>query len=87
MVGRTILTLARVDSKGRVSLPREMHEIVGDVVEIKPVGKQSILIERARNPKRRKEVASLAKLLDKEPRRTGKPQNPSPDEMKSIWNE
>jgi hypothetical protein len=30
---------------------------------------------------------NLEELLDKEPRRTGKPDNPSPAEMKSIWNE
>jgi len=27
------------------------------------------------------------KLISKPPRRTGKPENPSPEEMKAIWNE
>lgn len=83
------MALARVDSKGRVSLPREIHEILGDMVELKPVGTQSVLLQRAKSSinKRKSEMANFAELLDKEPRRTGKPENPSADEMKSIWNE
>jgi len=32
-------------------------------------------------------TVDFVKLNDKEPKRTGKPENPSPEEMKSIWNE
>lgn len=79
---------AKVDSKGRLLLPREIHEMLGDVVELKLVGKKSVLLERARNPiSKKNETVDFAKLLDRDPRRTGKPENPNPDEMKSIWNE
>ena len=81
-----VVVVAKLDSKGRVSLPREIREIVGDVVEMKPIGK-SVLIRRAdvRISKRMNEVVDFVKLNDKEPRRTGKPENPSPKEMNSIW--
>jgi bifunctional DNA-binding transcriptional regulator/antitoxin component of YhaV-PrlF toxin-antitoxin module len=84
--------VAKIDSKGRVSLPREIREILGKIVEIRPVGKRKVLLSPAR--KGTKTGASRAirqenflKLLDKEPKRTGKPENPSPEQMKAIWNE
>ncbi|MGA2874743.1 MAG: AbrB family transcriptional regulator [Nitrososphaerales archaeon] len=83
------VVVAKLDSKGRVSLPREIREIVGDVVEMKPIGNMSVLIQRAdvRTNKRKNEAVDFVELNDKEPKRTGKPENPSPKEMKSIWNE
>jgi bifunctional DNA-binding transcriptional regulator/antitoxin component of YhaV-PrlF toxin-antitoxin module len=83
------MALAKVDSKGRVSLPREIQDIVGNMVEITPVGKDSAIIQRAKRPGggKKNKMREFAKLLDKDPRRTGNPQNPSTDEMKSIWNE
>lgn len=78
-----------MDSKGRVSLPREIREMLGSVVELKPVGKGKVLLSRTKissSKKRSKDgVENFSKLLDKQPRRTGKPENPDPQEMKSIW--
>ncbi|HZW57983.1 MAG TPA: AbrB/MazE/SpoVT family DNA-binding domain-containing protein [Nitrososphaerales archaeon] len=86
------MSLVKVDSKGRVSLPREFREMVGDTVEITPVGREKVLLSRASKSsakvrRKRSEARDFSQLLDKEPRRTGKPENPSPGEMKSIWSE
>ena len=83
------VVVAKLDSKGRISLPREIREMVGDVVEMKPVGNNRVLLQRAdvRMSKKKNETADFIELNDKEPKRTGKPENPSPNEMKSIWNE
>jgi len=81
--------IAKLDAKGRVSLPKEIREVVGDVVEMKTIGNNSVLLQRAdiRINKRKNETVDFVKLNDKEPKRTGKPENPTPKEMKSIWNE
>jgi DNA-binding transcriptional regulator/RsmH inhibitor MraZ len=84
------MALAKIDSKGRVSLPREIHEMLGDMVELKAIGKQRVLLSGVRKgsiEKKRKKKDNFAALLDTEPRRIGKPENPTPEEMKSIWNE
>jgi hypothetical protein len=61
---------------------------VGDTVELKPVGKGKVLISKVRKSEDKNSPLNenLLKLLDVEPKRTGKPENPAPDEMKSIWN-
>lgn len=84
------MALAKIDSKGRVSLPREIHEMLGDTVELKTIGKQRVLLSRvakSRGIKRKKDKGSFTIMLDTEPKRTGEPENPRPEEMKSIWNE
>ena len=84
------MALAKIDSKGRVSLPRDMHEMFGDTVELKTMGKQGVLLSRvskSKSVRRKKDNNSFTSMLDSEPRRTGEPENPSPEEMKSIWNE
>ncbi len=91
IIGGTLkrLALAKIDSKGRISLPREIRDLLGDTVELKPLGKQKILVTRSKRSTTGKKSGKdmFAKLLDSEPRRTGKPENPSPEKMKSIWNE
>ncbi|MFI5420258.1 MAG: AbrB/MazE/SpoVT family DNA-binding domain-containing protein [Nitrososphaerales archaeon] len=84
--------LAKVDSKGRVSLPREIREMLGEIVEVRPIGKRKVLLSPATKGTKtgaRKVVRqeNFLKLLDKEPKRTGKPENPTPEQMKAIWNE
>ena len=65
--------------------------MLGDTVELKQVGKEKVVLIRARKPKKGEGKAvkteDFVKSLDGEPRRTGRPENPSPEEMKSIWNE
>ena len=80
-----------MDSKGRISLPREIREMLGDTVELKQVGKDKVVLIRARKPMkgegRAVKTKDFVKSLNREPRRTGRPENPSPEEMKSMWNE
>ena len=65
--------LAKVDSKGRVSLPREIREILGDTVEVRAVGKRQVLLSPAtKGTKTRRSKVTVAeenfpKLLDEEP--------------------
>ncbi len=63
--------------------------MLGDNIELKPAGKEKVLPSRVKSAARKKgaEEHGFTKLLDTEPRRTGKPENPSPEEIKSIWNE
>lgn len=77
--------VAKLDSKGRIILPQEIRKIVGDVVESRPIGNNSVILKRAdvRVSRRKKEV-EFFKQNDIEPKRTGKPENPTPKEMKSI---
>ena len=41
------VVVAKLDSKGRISLPREIREMVGDVVEMKLVGNNRCILQRA----------------------------------------
>jgi hypothetical protein len=65
--------------------------MLGDTVELKQVGKGKVVLIRARKPKKDEDRVvkreDFVKSSDREPRRTGRPENPSPEEMKLIWNE
>ena len=81
--------VAKLDSKGRVTLPRGIREMIGDIVEIETVGSSSVILRRSRTRSRKtvNETKGFFKLVVNEPKRTDKPENPSPKDMKSIWNE
>ena len=71
----------KIDSKGRICIPAEIREQIGDVAVLKKTpggylivpGEQTDFLEEFR------------KVITSEPRRTGKPKLVSPEEMKSIW--
>ena len=71
----------KVDSKGRICIPSEIREEIGQTATLKKIsggymlipGKQTDFLEEFR-----RKIAS-------EPRRKGKPKLVSPEEMKSIW--
>jgi bifunctional DNA-binding transcriptional regulator/antitoxin component of YhaV-PrlF toxin-antitoxin module len=74
----------KVDSKGRVCIPAEIREQIGDVAVLKKTSKGYLLLP---GKKQEKEdfLEEFRKLMMSEPRRTGKPECVSPEEMKSIW--
>jgi len=66
-----------LDEKGRVTIPREFREELGEDVLVKKTEEGILLV-----PGKRKEFLTE---MEEEPRRTGKPANPSPARMKAIW--
>lgn len=71
----------KVDSKGRISLPPELREEVGDIVIVKKT-REGILLQRSQ---KRDFLEEFRKIITSEPPRTGKPENWSPRKMKEIW--
>jgi AbrB family looped-hinge helix DNA binding protein len=82
-VGKTLMTETVVDQRGRVLIPEEIRESAGlksgamvaiekarDVVVIKPL---------------RKHKRAWRQLCGLAPERTGKPEWPTTEEIKSIW--
>jgi len=71
----------KVDSKGRLCIPAEIREQIGDVAVLKKTPKGYLLL-----PGERKDfLEEFRKVITSEPRRTGKPKFASPKEMKAIW--
>jgi len=76
-------TAATIDAKGRILIPPEFREGLGDHIVIRKTEAGVILV-----PGRKEErVAEFLKVLESEPRRTGKPTNPGPERIKSVWKE
>lgn len=79
---------ATVDRKNRVRIPQDIADSIG----VKPGSKVAVVQKRGSLVilplKRRGEKTELEKLneiLTARPRRTGKPENWGPREMKRIW--
>jgi len=72
-----------VDQRGRVLIPEEIREDTGfqhgTVVEVEREGEQ-IVIKPIRTHKR-----AWKHLCGLRPKRTGVPEWPTPEEIKSIW--
>jgi len=73
--------IARIDSKGRLVIPEDLREDFGQMVVVKKT-EEGILLR----PTKAK-TSKLERILDSKPRRTGKPENPKPEEMKLAWKE
>ena len=73
--------IVKVDSKGRICIPAEIREEIGDTATIKKTPEGYLLIPS----KRQDPVEELRKIINSKHRRTGKPENWSPEKMKSIW--
>jgi AbrB family looped-hinge helix DNA binding protein len=71
----------KVDSKGRICIPAEIREEIGDSVTLKRTSEGILLVPG----KRKDAVEELRKIITAKHRRTGKPENWSPEKMKSIW--
>ena len=71
----------KVDSKGRICIPAEIREEIGDTVTIKKTQQGYLLL-----PGKQKDfLEEFKKLITSEPHRTGKPECWPPEKMKSIW--
>ena len=71
----------KVDSKGRICIPAEIREEIGDTATLKKTPEGYLIIPG----KRQDPVEELRKIITSKHRRTGKPENWSPEKMKTIW--
>lgn len=71
----------KMDSKGRICIPAEIREQIGDTATIKKTQEGYLII----SGKHQDVNEELLKIVNSEHRRTGKPENWSPEKMKSIW--
>jgi AbrB family looped-hinge helix DNA binding protein len=71
----------KVDSKGRICIPADTREELGNVVTFIKTPEGILLLP----VKRQDAVEELRKIINSKHRRTGKPENWSPEKMKSIW--
>jgi bifunctional DNA-binding transcriptional regulator/antitoxin component of YhaV-PrlF toxin-antitoxin module len=71
----------KMDSKGRICLPPDIREEMGDTV-IATRTPQGILIKAGR---KKEFIEEFNKIIATEPKRTGQPENWPPEKMKDIW--
>lgn len=71
----------KLDSRGRLYIPPEIREEIGDTVILRRTSK-GFLLTRGRSSDFLEE---FNKIIACEPPRTGKPENWSPKKIKSIW--
>jgi len=72
---------AKVDSKGRICIPAEIRDEIGNVVVFKKTSEGFLIL-----PGKRQDAAEeLEKIINSKHRRTGKPEDWSPEKVKSIW--
>ena len=72
----------RVDSKGRISIPPEVREEIGEVAVLKKT-REGFLI--APGGRKGDFFEDFRDAILSEPPRTGKPENWPPSRMKGIW--
>lgn len=71
----------KVDSKGRICIPAEIREEIGDTATLKRVPEGFLLLPG----KKEDATEKLRRIINSKHKRTGKPENWSPEKMKSIW--
>jgi AbrB family looped-hinge helix DNA binding protein len=71
----------KIDSKGRICIPAEIREEIGDTATLKKTPEGYLIIPG----KREDFLEEFKKVITSKHRRTGKPENWSPEKMKSIW--
>jgi bifunctional DNA-binding transcriptional regulator/antitoxin component of YhaV-PrlF toxin-antitoxin module len=81
MVGKMERVHLKIDSKGRLCIPPEIREHIGDVVVLKKTSEGYLIIPG----KPTDFLEEFRKVISSEPKRKGKPKLVSPEEMKSIW--
>ena len=71
----------KVDSKGRICIPSQIREEIGDTAILKKTSEGYLIIPG----KPRDFLEEFRKVISAEPKRKGKPRLVSPEEMKSVW--
>jgi len=71
----------KVDSKGRICIPLELREEIGDAVVLKKTPEGLVIIPG----KPIDFIEEFRKTIASEPSRTGKPENWPPSKMKAVW--
>ena len=72
--------IVKIDSKGRICIPAEIREQIGNFVTLKITPEGFLMLPG----KHLDAVEELRKIINSKHRRTGKPENWSPEKMKSI---
>ncbi|MFQ6075052.1 MAG: AbrB/MazE/SpoVT family DNA-binding domain-containing protein [Candidatus Bathyarchaeia archaeon] len=73
----------KVDSKGRICIPSELREGLGETVTVKRAGEGILIIPG----KPRDFLEEFHEVIASEPPRTGIPENWPPERMKAVWRE
>lgn len=71
----------KIDSKGRMCIPSEIREEIGDTATLKKTPDGYLIVPG----KREDFLEEFRRVITSKHRRTGKPENWSPEKMKSIW--
>ncbi len=71
----------KIDSKGRMCIPAEIREQIGDTATLKKTPQGFLIVPG----KREDFLEEFKKLITSEPKRKGKPKLATSEEMKSVW--
>jgi bifunctional DNA-binding transcriptional regulator/antitoxin component of YhaV-PrlF toxin-antitoxin module len=81
VVGNMKQFTVKVDAKGRIRIPAEIRGEIGDAVIFKKTPQGYLLVPG----KERDAHERLVQIINSKHHRTEKPENWSPEKMKSIW--
>ncbi len=73
--------ILKVDSKGRLCIPAEFREEIGDAAIMKKTPQGFLIVPG----KQENFIESFNKTITSEPKRKGKPKLATPEEMKTAW--
>jgi bifunctional DNA-binding transcriptional regulator/antitoxin component of YhaV-PrlF toxin-antitoxin module len=73
----------KIDSKGRLCIPAEIREEIGNTAMLKKTSEGYLIIPG----KQENFLKEFQKVIESKHKRTGKPENWTPGKMKSIWNQ
>jgi bifunctional DNA-binding transcriptional regulator/antitoxin component of YhaV-PrlF toxin-antitoxin module len=71
----------KLDSKGRICIPAGIREEIGEIVTLKRTPEGFLIVPG----KKEDATEKLRRIINSKHERTGKPENWSPEKMKSIW--
>jgi bifunctional DNA-binding transcriptional regulator/antitoxin component of YhaV-PrlF toxin-antitoxin module len=81
LVGTLEQAHLKIDSKGRLCIPPEIREQIGDTAILKKTSEGFLIVPG----KPVDFLEEFSRVISTEPKRKAKPKLTSPKEMKSIW--